>query len=190
MTTRERLLDTTRDLLWEHGYSAVSPRMILDASGVGQGSLYHHFSGKPALAAAALELSAAEMRATGAETLDRPGTAVERISAYLLRDRDALRGCRIGRMTQDAEAMADDSLRAPVAQTLAWYRSRVGDVLTEGQQTGELVDTFSPDRVAAAIVATVQGGYVLAKAAQAREPFDDAVAGAIELLHTLEKAAA
>jgi len=46
MDARERLIETTRDLLWERGYVGTSPRAILTRAGVGQGSMYHNFTGK------------------------------------------------------------------------------------------------------------------------------------------------
>jgi hypothetical protein len=55
-------------------------------------------------------------------------------------------------------------------------------LLKAGQEAGEFRLDFAPRQVAAAIVAVVQGAYVLAKAAQSSEPFDDAIAGAVALL--------
>ena len=78
-------------LLWERGYVGTSPRAILDRAGVGQGSLYHHFDGKPAIALAAVEASAAELTAKAEEQLSRPGTAVERVTRGAL-DVNAQRG--------------------------------------------------------------------------------------------------
>ena len=63
MDTRTRLVNVAQDLLWERGYAATSSKEILNRANVGQGSMYHHFSGKRDLAAAALEQSAAAMRA-------------------------------------------------------------------------------------------------------------------------------
>ncbi|GAB7039001.1 MULTISPECIES: TetR/AcrR family transcriptional regulator [Catenuloplanes] len=185
MDARDRLIEATRELLWDRGYVGTSPRDILARAGVGQGSMYHHFRGKADLAAAALRRNADEMRASG-ETVFADGTGVlDRLVAYLTRRRPALRGCRIGRMSEDPDVLADPRLRAPVEETLGWYRERVADLLAEGQASGELTTGFAPRQVAATVVAVVQGGYVLAKAAQSAEPFDDAIAGAVALLTAL-----
>ena len=53
--SRRRLLDATAELLWECGVSGTTPQAVWERSGVGQGSYYHHFSSKTALARAALE---------------------------------------------------------------------------------------------------------------------------------------
>jgi hypothetical protein len=65
-----------------------------------------------------------------------PGTAPERVAAYPRRERDVLTGCPIGRLTQDPDVMADESLRRPVTETFAWLRGRLTDVLAEGRDRG------------------------------------------------------
>ncbi|MGW0035841.1 TetR/AcrR family transcriptional regulator [Gordonia sp. NPDC003376] len=54
-TAREEILDATAELFVRHGYSGTSTRMIADAVGVRQSSLYHHFKNKDDLLAALLE---------------------------------------------------------------------------------------------------------------------------------------
>ncbi|GAA2820290.1 TetR/AcrR family transcriptional regulator [Kitasatospora aburaviensis] len=182
MATQDRLIESTQELLWERGYVGTSPKAIQQRSGVGQGSMYHHFTGKPDLAAAALRRSAAQLRAVAEADLAGPGTAYERIAAYLHRERDVLRGCRIGRMAQDPDVVADPQLRAPVEETFDWLRGRIAGLIAEGQAAGELGAAADPADTAAAVVAVVQGGYVLARAADSAEPFERAVRGALGLL--------
>ena len=185
METQDRLIESTQELLWERGYVGTSPRAIQQRAGVGQGSMYHHFAGKPDLAAAALRRSAEQMRALAQRQLGGPGTAYQRIEAYLLREREVLRGCRVGRMAQDPEVVADPELRAPVEETFDWLRGRIAEVVAEGTAAGELAAGPDPADTAAAIVAVVQGGYVLARAANSAEPFQQAVRGALGLLAAL-----
>ncbi|MED7951966.1 TetR/AcrR family transcriptional regulator [Streptomyces sp. BE303] len=182
MATQDRLVESTQELLWERGYVGTSPKAIQQRAGVGQGSMYHHFDGKPDLAAAALRRSAEQMRAVAEADLAAPGTACDRIAAYLNRERDVLRGCRIGRMAQDPEVVADPRLRSPVEETFTWLRGRIAEVVAEGQATGELRSAADPADLAAAVVAVVQGGYVLARAAESAEPFERAVRGVTALL--------
>ena len=119
-TGRGKLIEATKELLWETGYAATSPHDILTRSGVGQGSFYHHFAGKRELAAAALESSAEDLIGIGAEQLAGPKSGVTRLRAYLLGERDALRGCRLGRIAYDT-AIHEASLRAPFFATLMRY---------------------------------------------------------------------
>ncbi|MFE0463337.1 TetR/AcrR family transcriptional regulator [Kitasatospora sp. NPDC058965] len=182
MTTQDRLIESTRALLWERGYVGTSPKAIQQRAGVGQGSMYHHFTGKPDLALAAITRTADERRAQAEAQLGGPGTAVQRITAYLRRERDVLKGCPIGRLTQDPDVMADPALRRPVEQMFAWLRTRLTGILAEGLAAGELRPGLDPAATASAVVAVLQGGYVLARAADGTEPFDQAVDGILGLL--------
>ena len=182
VSTRERLIESTRTLLWARGYVATSPKHIQQLADAGQGSMYHHFSGKEELARAAIDRTAEEMRAGVDAILSGPGTPRERIATYLRRERDVLKGCPIGRLTQDPDVMATPLLAAPVAETLGWLRERLAALVAEGVADGELDPALDPVRTAAAIVATLQGGYVLARAADDARAFGDAVEGVLAML--------
>jgi TetR/AcrR family transcriptional repressor of nem operon len=180
--TRDHLIESTRELLWERGYVGTSPRAIQQRAGAGQGSMYHHFAGKRALALAAIERSAAELLAAADAQLSGPGGAVDRVTAYLRREREVLKGCPIGRLTQDPDIVADPALRAPVEATFTRIRGRLAEVLDAGRAAGELAPSLDTAAMAATIVAVLQGGYVLARAAGTPDPFDQAVSGVLTLL--------
>ncbi|MDJ0344161.1 TetR/AcrR family transcriptional regulator [Streptomyces sp. H10-C2] len=182
MDTAERLIESTQELLWERGYTGTSPKAIQQHAGAGQGSMYHHFSGKPDLALTAMRRSAEQLRAQADAQMSGGGTALERVSAYLLRDRDALRGCRVGRMAMDPDVIDSAELRGPVQETFAWLRGRLAEIIAEGLAAGEFDAALDPGDTAATIVAVVQGGYVLARAEGSQEPFRQAVRGAVALL--------
>ena len=60
MDTRELLIESTRELLWERGYVGTSPEAIQQRAGAGQGT-DHHFDGKHDLALAAIERNAGDL---------------------------------------------------------------------------------------------------------------------------------
>ncbi|MFI6463841.1 TetR/AcrR family transcriptional regulator [Streptomyces sp. NPDC050538] len=182
MSTPERLIESTRELLWERGYVGTSPKAILERAGVGQGSMYHHFKGKPELALAAIRRTAEELRATAEEVLDGPGTPYERIEAYLRRERDVLRGCPVGRLTMDPDVIGSAELREPVDETLDAIRERLAGIVEEGKEQGQFRPELDGEEIAAAILATVQGGYVLARASGSPAAFDAGVRGLLSLL--------
>ncbi|MFH8467773.1 TetR/AcrR family transcriptional regulator [Streptomyces sp. NPDC017991] len=182
VSTPERLIEATRELLWERGYVGTSPKAILQRAGAGQGSMYHHFTGKSELALAAIRRTAEEMRATAEAVLGGPGSPSERIEAYLRRERDVLRGCPVGRLTMDPDVVVSDALRAPVDETLDWLCERLAGIVEEGQERGEFASALDGEEIAATIVATVQGGYVLARASGSTAAFDTGVRGLLSLL--------
>jgi TetR/AcrR family transcriptional repressor of nem operon len=184
VTTHDRLVEGMADLLWERGYVGTSPAAVLERTGVGQGSLYHHFGGKQALAVAAIEANAEVLQAAAREALSPPGTALERLERFLGRDRDVLRGCRIGGLTQDPEVHGTEALHQPVREALAWLRGALTDVIVAGQSGGELDDGIAAADLADTVLATLQGGYVLARADGDAAAFHRAVRGVTALLRT------
>jgi TetR/AcrR family transcriptional regulator, transcriptional repressor for nem operon len=179
---RDRLIEGTRQLLWDRGYLGTSPTAILRRSGVGQGSMYHHFQGKPDLVLAAERRSAETMQAQVREVLGGSGPALRRITDYLLLEREVLRGCSVGRLAGDPEIIAREELRQPVRETFELLGALLAQAIEEAQQDGELDAGLRPAEVAATLSAIIQGGYALARAEQSREPFDRAVRGALDLL--------
>lgn len=182
MSTQERLIEATRELLWDRGYVGTSPKAIQQHAGAGQGSMYHHFTGKPDLALAAIRRTAEELWAGAEEVLSAPGSPYERIEAYLRRERDVLRGCPVGRLTMDPDVIASDELRAPVDETLDRLRECLAGIVEEGKERGQFAPSLDGEEIAATILATVQGGYVLARASGSPAAFDSGVRGLLALL--------
>ncbi len=181
-TTKTRLVESARALLWERGYTAMSPRAVLDAADVGQGSMYHHFRGKEDLARAAVDVNADEMRSQVEADLAGPGTAVERLTRYLRRERDVLRGCRFGKLAQDPQAAGSPLLGPRIEETFRWLVEQLTAVVREGQVAGELDPSLDARQVAAAVAATLQGAYVLARAEHDPAAFDTSIEGVLALL--------
>lgn len=176
-------MEATQDLLWEQGYSATSPKDIMRRSGAGQGSMYHHFTNKQELAVVALECSAQSMRQDAEKLLATDGSAYEIATAYLRRQRDVLKGCRMGRMTFDADVLNTPELIEPVKRTFVWLLEALTALFERGRDQGEFAADIDARNLASLVVATVQGGYVLARATRDTDAFDAAVEGAAALLH-------
>jgi AcrR family transcriptional regulator len=188
MNTRERLIKSTQALLWERGYVGTSPRAIQQRAKAGQGSMYHHFTGKSDLALTAIQRCAEEIKSLAAKHLSGRETALKRIETFLLHERKVLRGCQLGRLAQDPEIVANPDLRGPLDETFDWIRKRLAEVIAEGQQNGEFTLSFNAHDVAATIAGVAQGGYVLAKAASSEEPYYSAVRGILEMMTMHERA--
>ena len=182
MESRERLVQTMSQLMWERGYAATSPRDVRERSGVGQGSMYHHFPSKRDLALAALERNCADLLPATQELLAGPGDPMARLTAYLTRPLPSLKGCKVGRLTQDPLVAGDPGLLGPIADAFAAVHEALTAVLRDAVEIGQLDDGVDPDRLAYLLAATIQGGYVLSIAAQDPAPSMEARAGALDLL--------
>jgi TetR/AcrR family transcriptional regulator, transcriptional repressor for nem operon len=183
MSKREAIVQAAKDLIWEEGYDAMSPRDVLKRSGAGQGSLYHHFTGKLDLASQAVWEINAELRAVADRVFghtERP--PLERVRRFLnVLSRDPLKGCRVGRLAAES-SIENEELRAPVAAWFEHVEARIGDALEEARAAGEIGAHVDPREVALTIVAVVQGGYLLARAHADAGAMHRALAGAMALL--------
>lgn len=181
MTSRERLTTAMADLLWERGYAATSPRDVMTRAGVGQGSMYHHFTGKRGLAVDALSRVATDLT-DGSALLDGEGSPLERMKCHLSVPRPGTKGCRVGRMTQDPEVVADPELIAIVTAAFDTMLGQWEQVIAEAIEAGELPPQTVPADLARTLASVIQGGYVLARAQGDQAPMDAAMRGAVSLL--------
>lgn len=180
--TKERLLAAAQELYWQQGVAATTPRQVLQRSGVGQGSLYHHFPAKRDLAETAIGRTAEATLDGARAALEGSGTAMERLHEYLARPRDATAGCRVGRLTSDPTVMSDAGLREPVREYFVKLVDLIAGAFTE--------DGTAPDvarQRAMTAVAVIQGGYVLSRALDSPAPMQEAVAGLLDLLKRTER---
>jgi AcrR family transcriptional regulator len=171
LSTREKIVTAAQSLYASQGVSATSPQDVLDAAGVGHGSLYHHFRRKGDLALAAIGRTASETLERARIELTGESPAAERIASYLSRPRDATAGCRVGSLTADPTVMSDDTLAEPVRQ----YFIDLVDLVTAGYREAGAGEQSSD--LAYAAVAVLQGGYVMSRALGTNAPMDAAVRG-------------
>jgi AcrR family transcriptional regulator len=183
---REKLIDTAARLVAEHGVTATSPRDVMTASGVGQGSLYHHFPTKADLVEAALDQIVSTSLDKALTDITQPGPALQALLDYLQRPRNGPQGCRVGRHATDEQVLGDARLSGHVSRYFLTLHAALVSRLEGGASP-----TTSPDAESLAdlILATVQGGYVLARATQDQRHMDRAVSALVVLLGGTEHAA-
>ncbi|HEY4466211.1 MAG TPA: TetR family transcriptional regulator [Klebsiella sp.] len=182
MKTKDALIKTMQELLWTRGYSNTSPKEIQQVSGVGQGSMYHHFKGKADLARQTILLNAEELQKEISIILHADKSARERIQDYLLREREVLAGCRMGGLAQDSEVISDDSLREPIADNFEWLIGELEEVLDAGKTSGEFSADLNVEHTALTLISVMQGAFVIARATQSEAYYKQAIAGVIEML--------
>ena len=191
MSKRDAIVQAAKDLIWEEGYEAMSPRDVIERSGAGQGSLYHHFKGKRDLAGQALWEVNAELRAISDRVFshqERP--PLERVRRFLdVLSRDPLKGCRVGRLAVES-SIEDDAIRAPVAAWFDYAEGKVKEALQEAQVGGQLREGVDPGDLALTLTALLQGGYLLARAHRDPAAMHRALAGGMALLESTNRPSA
>ena len=183
--SRKRILDSAKALLWESGYESMSPRKVMDASGTGQGSLYHHFRTKALLADAALGEIVDELLAAADQQFAADREPLERIRAYLLHPRDGLKGCRVGRLANEQEVLAEPGLSAHLARYFRAIEAHLLQALSAAQTAGQLPNALSAAELATLLAASVQGGFALSRATADAQAVTRATHGAWAMLVAL-----
>lgn len=181
MDTKRAILGAAKQLLWRVGYEGMSPKRLLNESGAGQGSLYHHFRGKKAVAIAALEEVEREMVAEFTALIRGPADPMEAIRLFLTAPRRGGLGCRIGRLVNET-AFDDFTLRAPLERFFTEIEASLSARVAEAQSSGRLDPTLDPDRLATLLTAVVQGGFALSRARRSDAPLAEACSAAWALL--------
>jgi TetR/AcrR family transcriptional regulator, transcriptional repressor for nem operon len=186
MNAKGKPVKATKKLMWERGYEAVSPRDLLEESGAGQGSLYHHFKGKLDLASVALNQVSDEMCELAHETVGTDGPALDRVSRCLGVARDGLKGCRMGRSAAEG-SIAEPSLRKPVERHFRELQGILAGAVREAQANGKIAKRLDANELALTLIAVVQGGFVVLRVHRDRNAINRATAMAKSLLKSLPR---
>jgi TetR/AcrR family transcriptional regulator, transcriptional repressor for nem operon len=164
MGRREDIIEAAKDLLWEKGYEATSPS--------GQGSFYHHFASKQALARAAIVEVVDERIADFEAAMLESQPFRKRLLTYLEQNTRPLSGCRVGRLVWDA-AIRDEALRLPLSHYFDHLETRLQAILEAEQAAGLIRLTIPATHIALTIVTVVQGSFAVSRAMN-RSRADDA----------------
>ncbi|MET4165541.1 MULTISPECIES: TetR/AcrR family transcriptional regulator [Gordonia] len=89
-TAREEILDAAAELFTRHGYTGTSTRMIAEAVGIRQASMYHYFATKDDILATLLETTVVASLERARELLDGDEPALTRLLELARFDVDQL----------------------------------------------------------------------------------------------------
>ena len=181
---REKLIAAASELFWTNGYESTSPHDLYTFSGVGQGSFYHHFTGKLDLLNAVLEeIASSEINLL--EQIDASiSSPLNRLYRYLSLKRDGLRGCKIGRYVHES-SVEKPEVHNPIRRYFSYVEKFLSDNVSAAQQQGEISTFFDADTISKLILSSVQGGYVIARAHGRANALDASIAASKQLLDNL-----
>lgn len=162
MSKRHDIIDAAKTLLWEQGFEAMSPKKVMRLSGAGQGSLYHHFEGKEALALSALEEISTEMHCAMEAVFDPAKDPMDRLYDYLYMPRAELKGCKLGRLVGE-KTVIESNICDVISQYFSFAIDHLKGTLQDAKAAGDLPPHLDEAAVARSLAAMVQGGYVLAR---------------------------
>jgi AcrR family transcriptional regulator len=171
-TSRDRLLQATETMLREAGMAGTGIKDVVKRSGAPIGSLYHYFpGGKMQLVTEALELHAGRADALIARFFSgktSAATSVRQLFDSAAQGFDlagADKGCAIGAVSLDLQA-GDTRAQQLCKATFAGWVDLIAPHLP-------FPDKSARASFAVAIVAALEGAFVLARAARSGAPFRD-----------------
>ncbi|RSN54667.1 MULTISPECIES: TetR/AcrR family transcriptional regulator [Actinomadura] len=180
-------VERAMQVFWRKGYAGTTPQDLVDAIGIGKGSLYNAFGSKHELFERALRRYRDDQAVAFVAVLERPGPVKERLRGALemLVAMDLADGGRRGCMAVNTAAElgrddpeASELVRRMLDRTEAAFRALV----EEGQRAGEI----APERDAAALGGllsnTVVGLRLLARVADGPERLNRVIDGVIDSL--------
>jgi AcrR family transcriptional regulator len=169
--TRDRIITATGELFRRQGYNGTSLKQVTRAAEAPMGSLFHFFpGGKEELADAVLRTGGAvyrELYEAIADAATDPGSAVTDFfdgAAAVLEETGYLDACPIGTVALEV-ASTNDRLRQATADVFASWVAAAA----ERFRAAGLTERRASD-LATALVAGVEGGFMLSRAARSPEP--------------------
>jgi TetR/AcrR family transcriptional repressor of lmrAB and yxaGH operons len=170
-STRDEIIDATRDLIAAQGYHATALSQIVRHSGAPKGSLYYYFpGGKEELTAEAIERAGDEVRQRIVDTLDAAEDAAEGVArfvhavAYHLEASEFKAGGPLTTVAMETATTSERLNRACRAAYAGWIAAFCARLEGEG---------VPPDRaeeLASAIIAAIEGGIILSRTFHRTEP--------------------
>jgi TetR/AcrR family transcriptional repressor of nem operon len=170
--TRDKLLKAAFEEIYRRGFQAASLDTILAKAGLTKGALYHHFPDKASLGYAVVDEVVKGLLLERWGVLEPPTgdpvSALQRIlrqRAASLTTREVELGCPLNNLAQEMSPL-DQRFRRGVNATFDIWTEAVAKDLKLGQADGTVRGDVDARKIAAFVVASIEGSFGLAKGAQ------------------------
>jgi AcrR family transcriptional regulator len=186
--TRERIIDTAADLIYDRGVAAVTLDDVRDTTDTSKSQLYHYFADKNDLVHAVIDrqrervLAFHQPRLASLSNWDDISRWCDAIVAAQA-ERQCRSGCPLGSLA-NAVAEIDEAARAQLSQAFTDWQQLLADGLQGMISSGELQREADPDRLALSTIASLQGGLILAELERDTRPLEIALDAAIAHLRS------
>jgi len=183
---KARIISVAAALMYERGVKATSVNDVLAASSTGKSQFYHYFTDKQALI---LEVLSHQLELILEEQSRFPLDSWAGIDAWfqtmleMHESRWDLRGCPLGSVAAEVTEQGEP-LRISAAAAFHRWESALAAALDAMRRRGELDDVADPSALAEAVVAIIQGGYLLSSVKRDLRPMRAALQAALAHLQS------
>jgi AcrR family transcriptional regulator len=181
--TRARIVEAAARLVYERGVAATTLDDVRTAAEVSGSQMYHYFPGKDELVQAVISHQAAVIAASQRQAdLGRPeGLRAWRDMVISQAGTEAGKGgCPLGSLAGQTAETGPEA-RALLAAGFGQWQAAIGDGLRRLHQAGQLPAGTDPDALAVTLLATLQGGLLLAQVQRDTRPLETAVDTILQL---------
>ena len=187
---KQRLLDATIELIWQHSYGAVTVDNICERAGVKKGSFYYFFPSKTDLVVAALDAHWHNLKPRLDEVFSPEVPPLERIHRYfeLMYERQSAMKAKSGRVlgcpfcSVGSETSCSDAvICGKIQELMSNYGKYFAAAITELQEGG-LVKRQNVETQVSALCAYIHGVLGQARIQNDLELIRNVEGGALKLL--------
>jgi TetR/AcrR family transcriptional repressor of nem operon len=175
--TRARIVEGAARLIHERGVAGTTLDDVKAAAEVSGSQLYHYFPDKEELVQAVIDFQAETIvnNQRHANLGSVKGLRAWRnMVVAQARDTQARGGCPLGSLGGQL-AESDPEARALIAAGFEQWSTAISDGLRTLHADGRLPSDIDPDDLAVTLLATLQGGLLLAQMQRSARPFETAV---------------
>lgn len=168
--TKQKLLETALDLIWENNYDCVGIVQICTQAGVTKGAFYHYFKSKSDLAAAALEARWLNIKKDFDGAFSPQNTPLERVDCYckLIISIQVKKHIQTGRVLgcpfiSTGQSTNEDKLKTISADIIDRMTKYFTSLVTDAQREGILEQDLDAVNIAHYMYQFAQGVLTLAR---------------------------
>jgi len=186
--TRQRIIDATTDLIFERGIGEVSLDDVRAATSASKSQLYHYFIDKSQLVRAVIQCQRERVLGNHRPTFESLDS-FEQLERWrdMIVSRQAARSCRSGcPLATLASGLVDidDDARLQLVDAFSLWRQLIAEGLTRMVENGVLRSEADPEALATSVLASLQGGLLLAEVDRDTRCLEVALDAALAYLRT------
>ena len=182
--SKARIVSSAAQLMYERGVRATTVDDIQAASGAGKSQFYHYFSDKNALVIEVLSYQLERILEDQSQfSLDSWDGIVAwfRTLIDMHERRWGLRGCPLGSIATEA-AEQGETMRLSASAVFARWEFVLAGAFEAMRRRGDLEVTVDSAALAEAVIAVMQGGYLLSSIKRDVRPMQEALRAALGYL--------
>jgi AcrR family transcriptional regulator len=174
--TRARIVEEAAGLIHERGVAGTTLEDVKAAAEVSGSQMYHYFPDKDDLVQAVIDYHATGIVSRNRKVLGGANgvEAWRKMVIAAAKRTKAKGGCALGSLVGQL-AESDPAARVLIASGFDQWAAAIGDGLRSLHAEGKLPPDVDPDDLAITLLATLEGGLLLAQAQRSTRPFETAV---------------